>query len=149
MGPWRFSWSAIVGALGASIATGALFGLALSSLDLLVSPGERDSLLMQGVTIALAVAAVFATCGGVFLLLVSVVSRLMPWPRPWLEAAIAGALLFGVTATGDLVSFNFTTAEGALPPDHIVSVLGAHVAPTVAGLLFPIFYWLLERPDRA
>ena len=149
MGSWRFSWSAIGGALSASIATGALFGLALSALDLLVSPGERDSLLMQGVTVALAVAAVFVVCGGAFLLIVSVVSRMMPWPRPWVEAAIAGALLFGVTATGDLISFNFTTPEGALPADHIVSILGARVAPTVAGVIFPIFYWLLARPYRA
>lgn len=148
MNTWRFSWRAIGALLGASAATGVLFGLALSLLDLWASPEERGSFLSEFGVLALAAAIVLAIGGSLLLLVTSVASRLVPWPRPWLEAAIAGAILFALTATGDLLSFTFSTAQGTLPPDHLISVLGAHVAPALSGALFPILYWLMARPDR-
>lgn len=148
MNTWRFSWRAIGAAFGAAVATGALFGLALSLLDLWASPEERGSFLSEFAVLALAAAIALAIGGGLLLLIASVASRVMPWPRPWVEAAIAGAILFALTATGDLLSFTFSTSQGTLPPDHLISVLGAHVAPAVSGALFPILYWLMARPDR-
>ena len=143
---WRFSWRGIGAALSAAALCGVGFGLTMSLLDLSVSPEEASSFLFQAGVLALASAIVLALFGGALLLIVSLASRLMPWPRPWVEAIVAGAALFAVVAGGDLLSFTFTTDQGALPANHPVTVFGAKIAPVAFAALFPIVYWLLARP---
>lgn len=131
---WAFSWRAVGAWLVASAISGAVFGLVISVINQWVTPQDRADFLKDAGVMGAGAAVVFAIIGGVVFLLGSFLRRVMPWPRPWVDAVILAACLLGMIAQG--VSFNL---GATLTP--LQNALVHVVLPGGCGVLLAVLYW--------
>jgi len=135
---WKFSWRAVGAWLAASAITGAVFGLAISLINQWVTPQDRADFFSDAATMGAGAAVVFAIIGGVVFLIGSFLRRVMPWPRPWVDAAILAACMLGLIAQG--LSFSLGATLTSLQNTLVHVIL-----PGGCGVLLAVAYWLIAR----
>jgi hypothetical protein len=141
---WAFSWRAIGAWLAASAIAGIVFGIAISLINQWATPAQRADFLSDAVAIGGLSAGAFAVIAGVTFLAGSFLRHMMPWPRPWVDAAIIAGCLLGLIAYG--VNFSFET-----PLTQFQNTLLYVVLPFVCAVLIAAVYWRFasRRPGAA
>ena len=137
---WKFSWRAVGAWLVASAITGAVFGLAISLINQWVTPQDRADFFSDAATLGAGAAAVFAVIAGAVFLIGSFLRRVMPWPRPWVDAVILAACLLGLIAQG--LSFSLGATLTSLQNTLVHVIL-----PGGCGVLLAVVYWLMVQRE--
>jgi hypothetical protein len=146
---WRFSWRAALGWVAGALVAGAFVGLALDVANIILSPEDKDEFLLDGAVLVLGCAVIFLVFSGLPILISSIAWRLLNWwPRPWFESIVGGGALFALLhAPGVNIGFDFSGTAGAVATTSFVAFC-VYAAPVIAGVLGPLVYWLVAKPQR-